>query len=179
MNFHGFSTSTLPPGPRPGSRTAQENYQKASTQQVRKIMFCFLLFLCFFGAPRRATEKLPNIPPQSLPRALWGPPRESEIDQLCASGGARRPTNNLFWLPGPSPGVIWRFPGGRLGPTWRPEAPRRAPGLHFRSSGASLGSIFLRFSCFFAWCSSCFTAPFGLRGRLRARLRALPFAAFK
>ena len=106
------------------------------------------MFFMFFGSPRRATEKIPKIPPQSLPRALWGPPREPEIDQLCASGGARRPTNNLFWLPGPPPGAIWSLPGGRLGPTWRPEAPRRAPGLHFRPSGASLGSIFLRFSCF-------------------------------
>ena len=114
------------------------------------------------------TEKRPKMPPQSLPRALRGPPRDPAIDQLFASGGARGPTNNLFWLPGPPPGAIWSLPGGRLGATWRPEAPRRAPGLHFRSSGASLGRVFLRFSRFFrmvffmfycavwfAWSSSC------------------------
>ena len=146
-----------------------------------KYMFCFFLkrayfwivFLCFFGSPRRSAEKEPKIPPQRFPRDLWGLPRESEIDQLCASGGARRPTNNLFWLPGPSPGVIWSSRGRRLGSTWHPEAPRRAPGLHFRSSGVSLGRIFLRFSFFFAWFSSCFTVPFGLRGRLRACLRLI------
>ena len=119
--------------------------------------------------PRAARpKKYQKYHPRASPEPSGDPPREPEIDQLCASGGARRPTNNLFWLPGPPPGAIWSLPGGRLGPTWRPEAPRRAPGLHFRPSGASLGSIFLRFSCFFrmvffmfycavwfAWSSSC------------------------
>ena len=118
------------------------------------------------------TEKSLKIPPRSPPRALRGPPRDPEIDQLFASGGARGPTNTLFWLPGPPPGAIWSLPGGRLGPTWRPEAPRRAPGLHFRPSGASLGSIFFDFHVFTRF-SSCFTAQFGLPVRLRARLRAL------
>ena len=77
-----------------------------------------------------------------------GAPREPEIDQLGASGGGRRPTNNLFWLPGPSPGAIWSLPGAHLGPTWRPEAPRRAPGLHFRPSGGPPGSVFAQFMMF-------------------------------
>ena len=122
----------------------------------------FLCFLCFFGSPRRATEKLPKIPPQSLPRALRGPPREPEIDQLFASGGAGGLPNDLFWPPGPPPGAIWSAPGAHLGPTWRPEASQRAPALHFRFFWGPPGIIFLAFTRGFTCLSCCFSCSVSL-----------------
>ena len=105
------------------------------------------MFFVFFWFPAPRDRKNTKITTQSLPRALWGPPREPEIDQLCASGRARRPTNNLFWLPGPPPGAIWSLPGGRLGPTWRPEAPRRPPGPDFVPPGPLRGAFLLSLMC--------------------------------
>ena len=70
----------------------------------------------------------------------------------------------------------WRPPWAHMAPGSAPEGSRPSfstlrglPGEHF-----SLISML-----FSTWFSSCFTEPFGLLVRLRARLRALFFANFK
>ena len=122
------------------SRTHRKN--KHSTRKKIHISLIVLMFWSPTPRDRKNSKILPQNPPQSL----RGPPRDSEIEQLVASGGGRGPPNICFAPPpGPPPRAIWSAPGAHIGPLWRPEAPRRAPSPHFGPSGGSLGSVVLQF----------------------------------
>ena len=106
-------------------------------------------FSLFFGSPRRVTEKSPKIPPRSPPRALRGPPRDPEIDQLFASGG-----------PGVQPIICFGSPGrpqepfgALLAPTLGPHGARKRPGglqaFIFDPPGPPWGAFFYDFHVFF------------------------------
>ena len=122
------------------------------------------------------TEKSPKIPPRSPPRALRGPPPGTlKSINFSPLGG-----------PGVQPIICFGSPGrpqepfgALLAPTLGPHGARKRPGglqaFIFDPPGPPWGAFFFDFHAFSTWFSSCFTEPFGLPVRLRARLRALCF----
>ena len=124
------------------------------------------MFLNFFSfwIPRRVTGKtLQKYVPGGLSGALWGAPGDPpglEIGRSFTSGAPRGPPSEFFRGPGALPNSTWGAPGAQLGPTWPPEAPRKAPGPHFGALGPALGrhfrslaSLFRYFYRYFCTCN--------------------------
>ena len=127
------------------SRTHRKN--KHSTRKKIHISLIVLMFWSPTPRDRKNSKILPQNPPQSL----RGPPRDSEIEQLVASGGGRGPPNICFAPPRAAPKShlerSWR-------PHWAPMAPRSAPAGSKPSfwtlwglSGERCSSILLIFTC--------------------------------
>ena len=122
-----FSRFALAPAPPQGSRQHDENeLQKCHENDD---------FYYFFGSARLCFGSISQNGFREARREALGPSRATlgTLKPLSFSPrGAPGRGHGFFLTPGPPPGAIWSAPGAHLGPSWRPRAPRKPPGVHFR-----------------------------------------------
>ena len=122
--------------------------------------------------------------PRTVPRAsldaFWGgavaPEAKAPEGWNRSAFRSKRPPGGIqYYLsaPGPPSGA----PGGHLGPTWRPEAPWRPPGLIFCRPTLLLHVLLMFYG--FRLDVYAFPLPVDVRFRLRARLRSLCSLGFE